>query len=138
LCSVDNANARQSGNCSRLHWDGTSLAITGTFRTNSCTTADIGNNVAVLREVPITLVMTDPSMLAGHKKRSTTFRALSGNTRTPKLSSKQATNEPKRKRNRVLRKIFGPKREDVTGEWRQLLNARLHNLYPSGIRLFVE
>jgi hypothetical protein len=26
--------------------------------------------------------------------------------------------------NRVLRKIFGPKRDDVTGGWRKLRNAR--------------
>jgi hypothetical protein len=31
--------------------------------------------------------------------------------------------------NRVLRRIFGPKRDDVTGEWRKLLNEELHNLY---------
>jgi hypothetical protein len=33
--------------------------------------------------------------------------------------------------NRVLRRIFGPKRDDVTGEWRRLDNAELHNLYSS-------
>jgi hypothetical protein len=27
--------------------------------------------------------------------------------------------------NRVLRRIFGPKRDEVTGEWRRLLNERL-------------
>jgi hypothetical protein len=31
--------------------------------------------------------------------------------------------------NRVLRRIFGPKRDDVTGEWRKLHNEELHNLY---------
>jgi hypothetical protein len=31
--------------------------------------------------------------------------------------------------NRVLRKIFGPKRDEVTGSWRKLLNEELHNLY---------
>jgi hypothetical protein len=30
--------------------------------------------------------------------------------------------------NRVLRKIFGPKRDDVTGKWRQLPYEELHNL----------
>jgi hypothetical protein len=30
----------------------------------------------------------------------------------------------------VLR-IFGPKRDDVTGEWRKLHNEELHNLYSS-------
>jgi hypothetical protein len=30
--------------------------------------------------------------------------------------------------NRVLRRIFGPKRDEVTGEWRKLNNEELHNL----------
>jgi hypothetical protein len=33
--------------------------------------------------------------------------------------------------NRVLRRIFGPKRDEVTGEWRKLNNGQLHNLYSS-------
>jgi hypothetical protein len=33
--------------------------------------------------------------------------------------------------NRVLRRIFGPKRDEVTGEWRKLHNVELHNLYSS-------
>jgi hypothetical protein len=33
--------------------------------------------------------------------------------------------------NRVLRRIFGPKRDEVTGEWRELHNEELHNLYSS-------
>ncbi|KAJ4439112.1 hypothetical protein ANN_15069 [Periplaneta americana] len=33
--------------------------------------------------------------------------------------------------NKVLRKIFGAKRDEVTGEWRKLHNAELHALYPS-------
>jgi hypothetical protein len=33
--------------------------------------------------------------------------------------------------NRVLRRIFGPKREEVTGDWRRLQNEELHNLYAS-------
>jgi hypothetical protein len=32
---------------------------------------------------------------------------------------------------RVLRRIFGPKRDYVTGEWRKLHNEELHNLYSS-------
>jgi hypothetical protein len=32
---------------------------------------------------------------------------------------------------RVLRRIFGPKREEVTGEWRKLHNEELHDLYSS-------
>jgi hypothetical protein len=33
--------------------------------------------------------------------------------------------------NRVLRRIFGPKRDEVTGEWRKLHSEELHNLYSS-------
>jgi hypothetical protein len=33
--------------------------------------------------------------------------------------------------NRVLRRIFGTKREKVTEEWRKLHNGELHNLYSS-------
>jgi hypothetical protein len=29
--------------------------------------------------------------------------------------------------NRVLRRIFGPKRDEVTGEWRKLHSEELHN-----------
>jgi len=31
--------------------------------------------------------------------------------------------------NRVLRKIFGPKRDEVTREWRKLRNEELNDLY---------
>jgi hypothetical protein len=38
--------------------------------------------------------------------------------------------------NRVLRRIFGQKRDEVTGGWRKLHNEELHNLYsPSIIRM---
>jgi hypothetical protein len=33
--------------------------------------------------------------------------------------------------NRVLRRIFEPKREEVTGEWRKLHSEELHNMYSS-------
>jgi hypothetical protein len=33
--------------------------------------------------------------------------------------------------NRVLRRIFAPKRNEVTGEWRKLHNEELHILYSS-------
>jgi hypothetical protein len=33
--------------------------------------------------------------------------------------------------NRVLRRIFGPKRDKVTGGWRKLHNRELYNLYSS-------
>ena len=32
--------------------------------------------------------------------------------------------------NRVLRRIFVPKRDEVTGEWRKLHNEELNDLYP--------
>jgi hypothetical protein len=31
--------------------------------------------------------------------------------------------------NRVLRRVFGPKRGEVTGEWRKLHNEELNDLY---------
>jgi hypothetical protein len=39
--------------------------------------------------------------------------------------------------NRVLRRIFGPKRDEVIGGWRKLHNEGVHNLYcpPSIIRI---
>jgi hypothetical protein len=39
--------------------------------------------------------------------------------------------------NRVLRRIFGSKRDEVTGEWRKLHNEELHDLYssPSIVRI---
>jgi hypothetical protein len=33
--------------------------------------------------------------------------------------------------NKVLRRIFGPKRDEVTGEWRRLHNKELYALYSS-------
>jgi hypothetical protein len=39
--------------------------------------------------------------------------------------------------NRVIRRIFGPKRDEVTGGWRKLHNEELHGLYslPSIVRV---
>jgi hypothetical protein len=39
--------------------------------------------------------------------------------------------------NRVLRRIFGPKRDEATGEWRRLHNEELNDLYspPNIIRV---
>jgi hypothetical protein len=35
--------------------------------------------------------------------------------------------------NRVLRRIFGPKRDEVTGEWRRLHNEQLYDMYHTNI-----
>jgi hypothetical protein len=37
----------------------------------------------------------------------------------------------------VLRRVFGPKRDEVTGDWRKPHNEELHNLYslPNIIRI---
>jgi hypothetical protein len=39
--------------------------------------------------------------------------------------------------NRMLRRIFGPKRDEMTEGWRKLHNEEIHNLYssPSIIRM---
>jgi len=37
--------------------------------------------------------------------------------------------------NKVLRRIFGPKRDDVTGEWSELYNEELNDLYSSPITI---
>jgi hypothetical protein len=39
--------------------------------------------------------------------------------------------------NRVLRRIYGPKREEETGGWRKLHSEELHNLYslPDNIKI---
>jgi hypothetical protein len=34
-------------------------------------------------------------------------------------------------KNRVLRKVFGPKRDEVTEDWRKLHNEELHDMYCS-------
>jgi hypothetical protein len=42
--------------------------------------------------------------------------------------------------NRVLRRIFGPKRDEVTGEWRRLHNEEHNDLYssPNIIRVIIS
>jgi hypothetical protein len=41
--------------------------------------------------------------------------------------------------NRVLRRIFGPNRDEVTGGWRKLHNEELHDLYSSpGIVMVIK
>jgi hypothetical protein len=39
--------------------------------------------------------------------------------------------------NRMLRRIFGPRKDEMTGNWRKLHNEELHNLYysPNLIRM---
>jgi len=39
--------------------------------------------------------------------------------------------------NKVLRRIFGPKRDEMSGEWRKLQNEELNDLYssPSTVRV---
>jgi hypothetical protein len=39
--------------------------------------------------------------------------------------------------NRALRRIFGPKRDGVTGEWRRLHNEELNDLYSSPTIIWV-
>ena len=43
-------------------------------------------------------------------------------------------------KNKMLRKIFGTKRDEITGEWRKLHNAEVHALYSSRkiIRSFIN
>jgi hypothetical protein len=42
--------------------------------------------------------------------------------------------------NRVLRRIFGPRRDEVMGDWRTPHNEELHNLYssPNIIRMLIN
>jgi hypothetical protein len=37
--------------------------------------------------------------------------------------------------NRVLRRIFGPNRDEVTGEWRRLHSGEIHDLYSSTVTI---
>jgi len=39
--------------------------------------------------------------------------------------------------NRVLRRVFGPKRYEVTGKWRKLHNEELNDLYCSSNNIWV-
>jgi hypothetical protein len=64
------------------------------------------------------------------------YKAHTGNwpTLILKPNSKTNTNAEREEHslrvfeNRVLRRIFGPKRDEVTGEWRKLHNEELRDL----------
>jgi hypothetical protein len=45
---------------------------------------------------------------------------------------------PKIFENRVLRRIFGPKRDEVTGRWRKLHNEELRDLYSSPCIIIIK
>jgi hypothetical protein len=55
-----------------------------------------------------------------HVQHPTTFRCLEETYLLVRVSEKKA-----------LRRIFGPRRDEVTGDWRKLHNEELHNLYSS-------
>jgi hypothetical protein len=40
--------------------------------------------------------------------------------------------------NQVLRKVFGPKRDEITKEWRRLYNEQLYALYSSVVIRMVK
>jgi hypothetical protein len=40
-------------------------------------------------------------------------------------------------RSNMLRKIFGPKRDEVTGQWREIYNEELNDLYSSPNSIWV-
>jgi hypothetical protein len=48
-----------------------------------------------------------------------------------KLVSDIKEHRPREYENRVLRRIFEPKRDEVTGGWRNMHNEELHILYSS-------
>jgi hypothetical protein len=48
-----------------------------------------------------------------------------------RLSRQKKKNRLRVFENRVLRRIFGPKRDEVTGDWRKLHSEELHNWHSS-------
>ena len=53
------------------------------------------------------------------------------------LTTLREERKPRVFENMVLRRIFGPRRDEVTGEWRRLHNEELNDLYysPSIVRV---
>jgi hypothetical protein len=47
------------------------------------------------------------------------------------VSHKEGKSKVRVLENRVLRRMFRPKRDEVTGEWRKLYNEELNDLYSS-------
>jgi hypothetical protein len=76
--------------------------------------ASLNNNLYVLLCIKIYRTIILPIVLYGCETWSLTLREVH------RLSVFE---------NRVLRRIFGPKRDEVTGEWRKLHNYELYNLY---------
>jgi hypothetical protein len=61
-------------------------------------------------------------------KGTTIFAAVLDGCKTWSLTLKKKY-RPRVIENGVLRRIFGPKRDEVTGERRRLQNEQLHDLY---------
>jgi hypothetical protein len=59
------------------------------------------------------------------------IRTLPGIFETWSLTLREERTRLRGFENRVLRRIFGPKRDEVTGCWRKLHNEELHGLYSS-------
>jgi hypothetical protein len=59
--------------------------------------------------------------------------ALYGCETWPLIFTEEYTSRLRVFENRVLRRIFGPKRDEVMGGWRKLHNEELRNLYPHSL-----
>ncbi|KAJ4444563.1 hypothetical protein ANN_06358 [Periplaneta americana] len=65
------------------------------------------------------------------QRLETSIASIYGNNNTIHTVSHIGGTEIKGVENKVLREIFGAKRDEITGEWRKLNNAELHALYSS-------
>ena len=74
---------------------------------------------------------TDPSVRAKQWKRDMRFGTWVFNACKKFVFILSEKRRLKVFENRVLRKVFGPKRGEVTGEWRRLHNNELYALYSS-------